>query len=156
MTLFPDQFPCARPSAVILLLVCVLFSVSIRAEEPQLQFTRISEFKNIVDIANAGDGSGRLFLVSQRGTIFILKDGKELETPFLSISSIVLDGGMILSRFKVSDDPDIADPASRETVLIVTQPFSNHNGGRLRFGPDRCWRITGSKKEDVSQWDRLV
>jgi len=165
MMLFPDQFPCVRPSAVILLLVCVLFSANILAEEPQLQFTRISEFKNIVDIANAGDGSGRLFLVSQRGTIFILKDGKKLETPFLSISSIVLDGGeqgllslafapdfktsgyfyvwytgngggMILSRFKVSDDPDIADPASRETVLIVTQPFSNHNGGRLRFGPD--------------------
>jgi len=85
MMLFPDQFPCVRPSAVILLLVCVLFSANILAEEPQLQFTRISEFKNIVDIANAGDGSGRLFLVSQRGTIFILKDGKKLETPFLSI-----------------------------------------------------------------------
>ena len=165
MPLSPEHFSSARLFTVISLLVCVLFSVNILAQEPQLQFTKISGITNIVDIANAGDDSGRLFLVNQRGLIIIHKDGEELEAPFLNISSIVLTngeqgllslafapdfktsgyfyvwytgngGGMILARFKVSDDPDRADPTSRELVLIVAQPFANHNGGRLQFGPD--------------------
>jgi len=42
-----------------------------------------------------------------------------------------------LARFKVSrDDPDRADPASEEVVLAVDQPFWNHNGGSIAFGPD--------------------
>jgi hypothetical protein len=47
-----------------------------------------------------------------------------------------LGGGMVLSRFRVSEDPDVADPDSEEILLIVPQPFENHNGGRLQFGPD--------------------
>lgn len=42
-----------------------------------------------------------------------------------------------LSRFRVSQaDPDRADPASEEVVLAVDQPFWNHNGGSIAFGPD--------------------
>ncbi|MFM8415411.1 MAG: PQQ-dependent sugar dehydrogenase [Planctomycetota bacterium] len=42
-----------------------------------------------------------------------------------------------LARFTVSrDDPDRADPASEELVLAVDQPFWNHNGGSITFGPD--------------------
>lgn len=42
-----------------------------------------------------------------------------------------------LARFTVSgDDPDRADPTSEELVLAVDQPFSNHNGGSIAFGPD--------------------
>ena len=41
----------------------------------------------------------------------------------------------IVSRFEVSSDPNVADPA--ETVLLrLPQPFFNHNGGQLQFGPD--------------------
>ena len=47
-----------------------------------------------------------------------------------------MGGGMVLSRFRVSGDPDVADPDSEEVLLIVLQPFENHNGGRLQFGPD--------------------
>ena len=45
-------------------------------------------------------------------------------------------GATVLSRFKVSDDPDVANPNSEEVILIVPQPEPNHNGGRLQFGPD--------------------
>jgi glucose/arabinose dehydrogenase len=41
-----------------------------------------------------------------------------------------------ISRFEVSDDPDVAD-ASTEVILYTwPQPFTNHNGGCLQFGPD--------------------
>ncbi|MCP4248343.1 MAG: PQQ-dependent sugar dehydrogenase [bacterium] len=39
-------------------------------------------------------------------------------------------------EYAVSDDPDRADPDSRSVLLTVEQPFLNHNGGQLQFGPD--------------------
>jgi hypothetical protein len=36
----------------------------------------------------------------------------------------------------VSADPDVADPTSARPVLTVRQPYANHNGGHLLFGPD--------------------
>jgi glucose/arabinose dehydrogenase len=43
----------------------------------------------------------------------------------------------VVSRFKVnSSTPDKADPASEEILLTFRQPFSNHNGGKIAFGPD--------------------
>src|SRR5690606_10923357 len=46
------------------------------------------------------------------------------------------DGATVIARYMTTDDPDLADPTSAQTVLVVPQPFSNHNGGTLRFGPD--------------------
>ena len=150
----------------LVLFICLIFPARVMGENPQLTFTRIASRTNVVDIANAGDGSGRLFLVEQPGRIFIVDDGEELETPFLDIRDRVTSNGneqgllsvafapdyktsghfyawytagggdTVLSRFKVSNNPDIADPGSEQQVLKVEQPFGNHNGGRLRFGPD--------------------
>lgn len=44
---------------------------------------------------------------------------------------------LVVSRFRVSgSDPDRADPASEEVLLTIDQPFPNHNGGSIVFGPD--------------------
>ncbi|TNE66018.1 MAG: hypothetical protein EP344_02670 [Bacteroidetes bacterium] len=47
------------------------------------------------------------------------------------------DGDTRVSRFSVDpDNPDIADPNSEEILLIQDQPYNNHNGGCIKFGPD--------------------
>jgi glucose/arabinose dehydrogenase len=116
------------------------------------------------DIQNAGDGSGRLFIVEQAGMIRILQNGALLETPFLDIRERVgdkgneqgllglalhpdfasngffyvnytdVDGNTVIARFTASGDA--ADPNSEVRILGVKQPFPNHNGGGLAFGPD--------------------
>ncbi len=45
------------------------------------------------------------------------------------------DGATVVSRFKVSGSPDIATPASESQVILISQPYPNHNGGMLAFGP---------------------
>jgi glucose/arabinose dehydrogenase len=47
-----------------------------------------------------------------------------------------LAGNTVIARYSVSGNPDVADSASGSVVLTVAQPFSNHNGGQLAFGPD--------------------
>jgi glucose/arabinose dehydrogenase len=44
-------------------------------------------------------------------------------------------GASIISEFRVSDDPDRAEPGSERRLLVVRQPFTNHNGGMLAFSP---------------------
>ncbi len=45
------------------------------------------------------------------------------------------DGATVIARYSVSANPDIANPASASLLLIIPQPFANHNGGQLAFGP---------------------
>jgi glucose/arabinose dehydrogenase len=107
----------------------------------------------------------RLFIVERAGVVRIVKDGSLLPAPFLDISGQVstageqglfalafdpdygatgrflvhytdLAGDTRLSYFQVSSDPDIADGASEQVVLSADQPFNNHNGGQVTFGPD--------------------
>jgi glucose/arabinose dehydrogenase len=47
------------------------------------------------------------------------------------------DGGTVVARYQVSaDDPNQADPNSALVLLTLPQPYANHNGGLLKFGPD--------------------
>ncbi len=56
---------------------------------------------------------------------------------FLYYTSTEADLLSIVSRFRVSkDNPNAADAASEEEILRIPQPFWNHNGGTLEFGPD--------------------
>ncbi|WP_239031673.1 PQQ-dependent sugar dehydrogenase [Geomonas diazotrophica] len=42
----------------------------------------------------------------------------------------------MIASFKAGEKPDVADPASRKQLLTIVQPYANHNGGQLAFGPD--------------------
>lgn len=46
-------------------------------------------------------------------------------------------GSSVIARYTVSaENPDRANPASEQQLLVVEQPYTNHNGGHLAFGPD--------------------
>src|SRR6476660_9735683 len=80
------------PLSIVFLLNFV-FTISYTPDltaQPQLTFTPyINNISAAVDIKNAGDGSNRLFIVQQSGTIRIYKNGSLLNTPFLDISNLV-------------------------------------------------------------------
>src|SRR5262249_18329074 len=63
-----------------------------RADFPTLALKAISdgELQAPVSIAHAGDGSGRLFVCDQRGTIRIIQNGMLLPTPFLDLTNKVI------------------------------------------------------------------
>lgn len=121
-------------------------------------------FRNPVYVTSP-PGDSRLFVVEQAGRIRVMKNGRTLPVPFLDIASSVSSGGergMLsmafhpdyrtngwffvnytdrngdthIERFKVSSNPDVADARSAQLILKVDQPYANHNGGLVMFGPD--------------------
>ncbi|MCB0255417.1 MAG: PQQ-dependent sugar dehydrogenase [Anaerolineae bacterium] len=50
-------------------------------------------------------------------------------------------GYSVIARYQVTADPNVADPNSAQTVLTLTQPYTNHNGGQINFDPDGYLRI---------------
>jgi uncharacterized protein (TIGR03437 family) len=142
----------------------VALAISLPAQE--IRTTQVaSNISAPTDIQNAGDGSGRLFLVQQNGIVRILRAGQLATPAFLDIRSKTrgegergllglafpagfaqkqrfyvnytdLDGNTVIAQYRVSANPDVADAASELVLLNITQPFRNHNGGQLRFGPD--------------------
>jgi glucose/arabinose dehydrogenase len=132
---------------------------------PPFLLTRLDvEARNPVQVT-APAGDDRLFVVEQAGRVRVLRDGAEPDEPFLDISERISSGGErgLLSlafhpdfatngaffldftdpggdtrveRWTVGPDPDRADPASARVILAIEQPYANHNGGHLLFGPD--------------------
>lgn len=119
-----------------------------------------------VFLTHAGDGSGRLFVVEQSGRIRVIRDGRLQRGAFLDIADSISEGGergllglafapdyatsgvfyvnytdtrggtviaRLVARDPASDSPEVGRP---ESVLRVAQPYPNHNGGCIVFGPD--------------------
>lgn len=116
-------------------------------------------------------GDARLFVVEQAGRVRIIRNGAVLSQPFFDIRSRVSSGGergllsiafhpqyatngyvyasftdlagdTRIERYTASPtNADVVDPASATLVLAVAQPFANHNGGLVLFGPDGMFYV---------------
>lgn len=146
-----------------LLPLALAFSITAAAQNVTLQQVA-SGLARPVSITHAGDT--RLFIVLQGGQIVIWDGASVLPTPFLDIRSLVRSGGeqgllglafhpdyaangflyvnytdlngdTVIARYtRSASDANRADPQSALVLLEVDQPFANHNGGQLAFGPD--------------------
>jgi glucose/arabinose dehydrogenase len=134
-------------------------------EPSRAQWTLITQgLRAPLGLENAGDK--RLFILERGGMIWIYADEGLLDEPFLDVSDRVatqgseqgllglafhpdyqnngffflnytnLRGDTVLARFQVSSNPDRAELQSEKIILQFSQPYRNHNGGDLAFGPD--------------------
>ena len=172
-------------SVLLLAVAATGFAQTLPAVKLERVFTKLPELsteeKNRpVWMSDCPDGSGRMFIVYQPGTIVIAKkgsDGADAKVFFniedrhpvrdneCGLLSLAFHPGFttnhlfyvyynqrnentnsrplnfpirtVISEFKVADaDADKADMASERIVLEVNQPFGNHKGGQVSFGPD--------------------
>ncbi len=119
-----------------------------------------------LDLQSASGERGRLFVVEQAGRIRVIRAGALVAAPFLDLSARISSGGergllglafhpqftsngrffvnytdrngdTHISEFRsTAPGGDAADAASEREIMFVRQPFANHNGGGLAFGPD--------------------
>lgn len=126
---------------------------------------RWSGFDKPLYLTNAGGGSGRLFVIEQAGTVRVIRNGTLAPAPYLDIRKLVLSGGergllgmafapeftrnghvyvdytdlngdTVIARYTASSPASDTPNWSAQTLLHIKQPYANHNGGCLQFGPD--------------------
>ena len=149
----------------MLALMVMAFTAPAVAQSAPFALEVVAEDLGSPIYATAPVGDPRLFVVEQTGTIRIMQDGNFLPEPFLDISGEIsccgeqgllglafhpdyanngrffvnytnILGNTRVTEFKVSDDPNIASPDPVRDLLGVAQPYANHNGGWIDFGPD--------------------
>lgn len=145
------------------LLACPAFAFSPCRKEPK-GFDKVAlepvvgGLDKPTTIAAPGDGSGRLYVVEQAGVIRVVENGDLAKEPFLDIRSKVRSGGEMgllglafhpkyqeNGRFFVNYTTkgplrtvvaEYGPDKSERRLLVFDQPYQNHNGGALAFGPD--------------------
>ncbi len=81
--------------------------------------------------------SGRVLSGGERGLLGLVFHPNYATNGFFYVNYTSTTGGRThISRFNVTGNPNVADPASEVILLTVNQPASNHNAGDLHFGPD--------------------
>ncbi len=150
-----------RPLKFLFALALPLFA---SAAEPNVTAIPLAtSLASPVSITHAGDS--RLFITLQAGEVRIWDGTRMLPAPFLDIRDLVSSGGergllsiafhpryaqngfffvnytnlnghTVIARYRVSSDPNRADRSTARELLFIEQPFPNHNGGQLQFGPD--------------------
>jgi hypothetical protein len=155
-----------RPASVaaaefiaLVILAGLILCTTAQAQSPRLSLVPVvSNLSAPVFVTNTKDGTGRLFMVEQAGRILVLQPGAANPTLFLDIVSRVLSGGergllgltfhpqfSTNGRFYVNYTrrPDGAtvvaeyrDGVEQRVLFTIPQPFENHNGGMIEFGPD--------------------
>ena len=132
----------------------------------QIQPVLITDLTLPLLVTSAHDGSNRLFIVEQGGIIKVLQPGHVAPTVFLDITTSVLSGGergllglafhpqfstnqrffvnytrrpdgaTVIAEYRVSATNQNMAAMNETVILTIAQPFSNHNGGMIEFGPD--------------------
>lgn len=126
----------------------------------------VTRLPEITSIAHANDGSGRLFLATQRGQVLEIRDGALMHAPLLDLGAAVRccgeqgllglafdphfsrnrlfyvsyidqEGASLIARYRAAEPGQPVAAESGETVLRVMQPTPIHNGGAIAFGPDQ-------------------
>ena len=123
------------------------------------------QFSKPIFLTASPDKTNRLFLVEQNGRILIIKGNSVLPEPFLDINQKLSTGGergllglafhpsfssngrlfvnytrakdraTVIAEYHVSSNPDRAKQ-QESLLLAIPQPYGNHNGGMIAFGPD--------------------
>jgi glucose/arabinose dehydrogenase len=131
-----------------------------------VKLSKLGTFSQPVFITQPAGDTEDLFVVEKGGLVKVIHDGEVLDQPFLDISNEVSDGseqgllslafaknymrsGLLYVDYTDTDgntrvvqfhrsagDPLQADPSSARLILSQDQPYSNHNGGQIQFGPD--------------------
>lgn len=83
-----------------------------------------------------GDVGGGTSFNDERGLLGLAFHPNYQENGYFYVNFTANNGATTIRRYKVSKDPDIASVGSGSNILLFSQPFANHNGGWIGFGPD--------------------
>ncbi|SEJ75621.1 Glucose/arabinose dehydrogenase, beta-propeller fold [Deinococcus reticulitermitis] len=155
-----------RFRAALVLGAALLLPSALAQSAPAVKFTPVaSGLRGVTTLTPANDGSGRMYLTLQAGQVRVLEGGRLRAQPFLDVSRLTSAGGergllgltfdpkykqnrrlyvhytdrngnTVLARYLATADFSRADPASARVLFTAEQPYSNHNGGQIEFGPD--------------------
>lgn len=85
-------------------------------------------FLNIIDRTNS--------IANEQGLLGLAFHPNYAENGRLFVNYTHADGSTVVSEFQVTADPNRADPTSERQIIKIAQPYQNHNGGMIEFGPD--------------------